>query len=232
MGKKVRPGFSYQSCSMRLAHRPSADMDSRRLTIFPRAGNGVENASSVNASSVNASSVNASSVKVSSVNSSSIHGKGDSAAPSTPKRKFQSENGSVDLTLPKLTPTLRVKRRIFTPLDEDPGKYYRCIHSVDPEGERPYCLAQEIASDVSKHAYRVVMIRRSPEKSVVGLDNPNPNLLNIVSVFRFQGSLFTAFDRPGLSLSEIAVSHSPQLGLAELRTISTEVGLSNVRSCS
>jgi hypothetical protein len=207
---------------MRLAHRPSADMDSRRLTIFPRAGNGVENASSVNASSVNASSVN----------SSSINGKVDSAAPSTTKRKFQSENGPVDLTLPKLTPTLRVKRKIFTPLDEDPERHYRCIHSVDPEGERPYCLAQEIASDVSKHAYRVVMIRRSPEKSVVGLNNPDPNLLNIVSVFRFQGSLFTAFDRPGLSLSEIAVSHSPQLGLAELRTISIEVGLSNVRLCS
>lgn len=215
--KKCGRVFLYQSCSMRLAHLPSADMDSRRLTIFPRAGNGVENASSVN---------------VSSVNSSSINGKGDSAAPSTPKRKFQSENGPVDLTLPNLTPTLRVKRKIFTPLDEDPERHYRCIHSVDPEGERPYCLAQEIASDVSKHAYRVVMIRRSPEKSVVGLDNPNPNLLNIVSVFRFQGSLFTAFDRPGLSLSEIAVSHSPQLGLAELRTISTEVGLSNVRSCS
>jgi hypothetical protein len=222
MGKKVRPGSLYQSCGMRLAHRPSADMDSRRLTIFPRAGNGVENASSVNASSFNASSVN----------SSSIKGKVDSAAPSTPKRNFQSENGPVDPTPPNLTPTLRVKRKIFTPLDEDPERHYRCIHSVDPEGERPYCLAQKIASDVSKHAYRVVMIRRSPEKSVVGLDNPNPNLLNIVSVFRFQGSLFTAFDRPGLSLSEIAVSHSPQLGLAELRTISTEVGLSNVRSCS
>ena len=217
MGKKERPGFSYQSCSMRLAHRPSADMDSRRLTVFPRAGNGVENASSVNASSVD---------------SSSINDKGDSAAPSTPKRKLQSGNGPVDLTLPKLTPTLRVKRKIFTPLNEDPGKHYRCIHSVDPEGERPYCLAQEIASDASKHAYRVVMIRRSPEKSVVGLDNPNPNLLNIVSAFQFQDSLFTVFDRPGLPLSEIAVSHSPQLGLAEVRTICTEVGLSNVRSFS
>jgi hypothetical protein len=217
MGKKVRPGSLYQSCSVRLALQLSADMDSRRLTIFPRAGNGVENASSVNASSFN---------------SSSINDKGDSAAPSTPKRKFQSENGPVDLTLPKLTPTLRVKRKIFTPLDEDPGKHYRCIHSVDPEGERPYCLAQEIASDASKHAYRVVMIRRSSEKSVVGLDNPNPNLLNFVSVFRFQDSLFTVFDRPGLPLSEIVVSHSPQLGLAEVRTISTEVGLSNVRSFS
>jgi hypothetical protein len=53
-----------------------------------------------------------------------------------------------------------------------------------------------------------------------------------MSVLRFEGSLFTVFDRPGLPLSEIAVSHSPQLGLAELRTISTEVGLSNVHSFS
>ena len=64
---------------------------------------------------------------------------------------------------------------------------------------------------------------------VVGLDRPNPNLLNIVSVFRFRDSLFTVFDRPGLPLSEIAVSHSPQLGLAEVKTISTEVGLSDVQ---
>jgi hypothetical protein len=96
---------------------------------------------------------------------------------------------------------------------------------VDPEGERPYCLAQEIAADATGHAYRVVMIRRSPDRSVVGPDNPNPNLLNIVSVFWFQASIFTVLDRPGLPLSEVAVSHSPQLGLAEVRTISTQVGL-------
>ncbi|KAF5844329.1 hypothetical protein GGP41_004539 [Bipolaris sorokiniana] len=59
------------------------------------------------------------------------------------------------------------------------------------------------------------MIRRSPDKSVYGLEDPNPNLLNVVSVFSFQGSLFTVFDRPGLALSEIAVSHSPPLGLAQ-----------------
>jgi hypothetical protein len=115
------------------------------------------------------------------------------------------------------------------PINGDPEQHYRCIHSVDPEGDRPYCLAQEIASDATEHAYRVVMIRRSPDRPVVGLDKPNPNLLNIVSVFRFQGSLFTVFDRPGLPLSEIAVSHSPQLGLAEVRTISTEVGLLDVQ---
>lgn len=69
-----------------------------------------------------------------------------------------------------------------------------------------------------------MMIRRSPDKSVYGLEDPNPNLLNVVSVFSFQGSLFTVFDRPGLALSEIAVSHSPPLGLAQVRTISVEVG--------
>lgn len=205
MGKKVRSGFLYQACSIRLDHQLSADMDSRRLTVFPRTGNGVDNHSSIN-------------------------GKGSSTAPSAPKRKFRSENVPVDPKLPKLAPTLRVKRKIFTPLDEDPGRHYRCIHTVDPEGERPYCLAQEIASDAPEHAYRVVMIRRSSDKPVVGLDKPNQNLLNILSVFRFQGSLFTVFDRPGLPLSEIAVSHSPQLGLAEVRTISTEVGRSNVQS--
>jgi hypothetical protein len=119
--------------------------------------------------------------------------------------------------------------KTFTPIDGDPRQYYRCIHIVDPEGERPYCLAQEIASNTTEHAYRVVMIRRSPDKPVVGLARPSPNLLNILSVFRFQGSIFTMFDKPGLPLSEVAVSHSPQLGLAEVRTITTQVGL---RTCT
>ncbi|CAN9279157.1 unnamed protein product [Alternaria alternata] len=172
-------------------------MDSRRLTVFPRTGNGLDNARSIGRN-------------------------GDARLPQAPKRKIQSGNEPADPKLPKLAPTLRVKRKTFTPIDRDPEQHYRCIHSVDPEGERPYCLAQEIASDAAEHAYRVVMIRRSPDKPVVGLEKPNPNLLNIVSVFRFRDSLFTVFDRPGLPLSEIAVSHSPQLGLAEVKTISTE----------
>ena len=101
------------------------DSNVRRLTIFPRTGNGVENPNSIN-------------------------GKGRFATPSAPKRKFSSENVPVDLKLPKPAPTLRAKRQIFTPLDEDPGKRYRCIHSVDPEGEKPYCLAQEIVLDVEQ----------------------------------------------------------------------------------
>ncbi|CAN9238598.1 unnamed protein product [Alternaria alternata] len=172
-------------------------MDSRRLTVFPRTGNGSDNARFAGRN-------------------------GDTHPPQAPKRKVQSGKEPADPKLPKLAPTLRVKRKTFTPIDRDPEQHYRCIHSVDPEGERPYCLAQEIASDAAEHAYRVVMIRRSPDKPVVGLDKPDPNLLNIVSVFRFRDSLFTVFERPGLPLSEIAVSHSPQLGLAEVKTISTE----------
>ena len=204
-GQESAAGFVlYQACRTSVVHRSSADMDSRRLTVFPRTGNGLDNARSAGRN-------------------------GDARLPQAPKRKVQSGNEPADPKLPKLAPTFRVKRKTFTPIDRDPEQHYRCIHSVDPEGERPYCLAQEIASDAAEHAYRVVMIRRSSDKPVVGLDKPNPNLLNIVSVFRFRDSLFTVFDRPGLPLSEIAVSHSPQLGLAEVKTISTEVGLSDVQ---
>ena len=180
-------------------------MDSRRLTIFPRTTNGVEDANTINR-------------------------RGGYADLSALKRKYNREDGLLERKLLKPTPPLRAKRKIFTPLDEDPGRHYRCIHIVDPEGERPYCLAQEIASSATENAYRVVMIRRSPDQSIYGLGDPNPNLLNILSVFRFQGSLFTVFDRPGLPLSEIAVSHSPPLGLAEVRTISVEVRRPHVQS--
>jgi hypothetical protein len=175
-------------------------MDSRRLTIFPRAGHGLGNIS-LNRDETNTPAIEA------------------------PKPELYSGNGPLDIELSMLPSTSRAVHKTFTPIDEDPSRRYRCIHTVDPEGERPYCLAQETASDASKHAYRVVMIRRSPDKSVVGLAKPHPNLLNIVSVFRFQGSIFTVFDRPGLPISEVAVSNSPQLGLAEVRTISTQVGL-------
>jgi hypothetical protein len=188
-----------------MAHRLSADMDPRRLTIFPRAENGLANASPTN-------------------------NEGGSFVAKTAKRKFDGRDGPVDLELPKFAPTLRVKRKTFTPIDRDPERHYRCIHSVNPEGKRPYCLAQEIALDATEHAYRVVMIRRTRDKSVVGLDIPDPNLLNVLSVFRFQDSLFNVFDRPGFPLSEIAVSHCPQLGLAQVRTISTEVGRSKMQS--
>jgi hypothetical protein len=175
-------------------------MDPRRLTIFPR--------------TVQASG-----------NIRTIRGEGSTSAIEAPKPKFYSGDGPLDVEPLRLPAISRAMHKTFTPIDGDPGRHYRCIHIVDPEGERPYCLAQEIAADATGHAYRVVMIRRSLDKSVVGPDKPNPNLLNIVSVFRFQASIFTAFDRPGLPLSEVAVSHSPQLGLAEVRTISTQVGL-------
>jgi hypothetical protein len=142
-----------------------------------------------------------------------------------PKPRFYSGNGPLEVEPLRLPLTNRAMHKTFTPIDEDPKRHYQCIHIVDPEGERPYCLAQELASNDTAHAYRIVMICRSPDRSVVGLDNPNPNLLNILSVFRFQGSIFTVFDRPSLPLSEVAVSDSPQLGLAEVRTISTQVRL-------
>jgi hypothetical protein len=132
----------YQACRTSVVHRSSANMDSRRLTVFPRTGNGLDNARSAGRN-------------------------GDARPPQAPKRKVQSGNEPADPKLPKLAPTLRVKRKTFTPIDRDPEQHYRCIHSVDPEGERPYCLAQEIASDAAEHAYRVVMIRRSPDKPVV-----------------------------------------------------------------
>jgi hypothetical protein len=177
-------------------------MDSRRLTIFPRTGLG---------------------------NIRPNRDKASTPAIKAPKQKIYSGNGPLDGELSRLPATSRAMHKTFTPINGDPRRYYRCIHIVDPEGERPHCLAQEIASDTTEHAYRVVIIRRSPDKPVVGLARPNPNLLNIVSVFRFQGSIFTVFDRPGLPLSEVAVSHSPQLGLAEVTTITTQVGL---RTCT
>jgi len=205
-GLAVRSAL-YSASSPKHVYSSIDDMDSRRLTVFPRTGTDWDNTSFIR--------------------------RKDGAPPHrAPKAKTHSDQGPADPKLPKVSKIklpARVKHKIFTPIDGDPGQYYRCIHIVDPEGERPYCLAQDTTSDATEHAYRVVMIRRGPDRSVVGLDKPNPNLLNIVSVFRFEGSLFTVFDRPGLALSEIAVSHSPQLGLAEVKTISAEVGPSRMR---
>ena len=175
-------------------------MDPRRLTIFPRT---VQASGTIR----------------------TIREEASTPAIEAPKPKSYSGNRLLDVEPLRLSATSRAIHKTFTPIDGDPGRHYRCIHIVDPEGERPYCLAQEFASDATEHAYRVVMIRRNPDKPVVGLARPNPNLLNIVSVFQFQSSIFTVFDRPGYPLSEVAVSHSPHLGLAEVRTISTQVGL-------
>jgi hypothetical protein len=175
-------------------------MDSRRLTIFPSTGHA-------------------------SGNIRQFREEGSTPAIEAPRPKFYRGNGPLDINPLRLPAANRTVYKTFTPIDGDPGRHYRCIHIVDPDGERPYCLAQEIASDATEHAYRVVMIRRSSDKSIVGLDRPNPNLLNIVSVFQLQGSIFAVLDRPGLPLSEVAVSHSPQLGVSEVRTISAQVGL-------
>ncbi|KAF2843847.1 hypothetical protein T440DRAFT_484604 [Plenodomus tracheiphilus IPT5] len=165
-------------------------MGSRRLTIFPSTGHVLGNIRAIR----------------------------DEASTPTieaARPKLYKGNGPLDVNLSMHPATSHSGHKTFTPINGDPGQQYRCMHIVDPEGERPYCLAQEIASHATEHAYRVVMIRRGPDKPVVGLARPNPNLLNIVSVFQFQSSIFTVFDRPGFPLSEIAVSHSPQLGLAE-----------------
>jgi hypothetical protein len=175
-------------------------MDSRRLTIFPRTEHTLSDIRP-------------------------IRNEATTPAIEAPKPHSYSGNRLLDVEPLRLPAASRAVHKTFTPMDEDPRRHYQCIHIVDPEGKKPYCLAHKIASDATEHAYRVVMIRRSPDKPVFGLHKPNPNLLNIVSVFWFQGSIFTVFDRPGFPLSEVAVSHSPQLGLAEVRTISIQVGL-------
>lgn len=175
-------------------------MDNRRLTIFPRTGQDLGS-------------------------TRPIRNETSTSAIEALKPEVYGGNRPLDVEPSRFPVASRAVHKTFTPTNEDPRRHYRCIHIVDPEGENPYCLAQEITSDATNHAYRVAMIRRSPDKPVVGPARPHPNLLNIVSVFRFQTSIFTVFDRPGLPLSEVAVSHSPQLGLAEVKTISTQVEL-------
>ncbi|KAF1967665.1 hypothetical protein BU23DRAFT_572980 [Bimuria novae-zelandiae CBS 107.79] len=182
-------------------------MESRRLTLFPKTGTSDHRANA-------------------------DHG-GDSFAHG--KRKFSGVDGPVDLELPRVVESRKTSKtmesagedfsannmiRVFTPIPKNPDQIFQCIYLVDPEGIRPYCLAQGHYSD--EHPHRTVMIRRSADKTVVGLSKPVPNLLNIIGVFRFASSLFTVFDRPGFPLSEIAVSQSPQLGVAQIKTISKE----------
>ena len=167
------------------------------------------------------------------------HGRDNVAQSKAPKRKFSGVDGPVDLKLPRVVEPKKTHNtresagedfstnnmnRVFTPISQDPDQIFQCIYLVDPEGIRPYCLAQELYPD--EHPHRTVMIRRSADRTVVGLSKPVPNLLNIHDVFKFDSSLFTAFDRPGFPLSEIAVSRSPQLGVKQIKTISKEVWIS------
>jgi hypothetical protein len=176
-------------------------MDSRRHTIFPRRDDALGEIANT------------------------IYSAKSVAPTRAAKRKFNSGDGIVDLELPRALAPASSMHRVFVPIDEDPERFYQCIYLVDPEGIRPYCLAQEKTLTTNEHPYRIVMIRRSTIREVVGIHKLNLNLLNIISVFRFNESLFTVFDRPGLPLSEIAVCHSPQLGLAQIQTISKEVWL-------
>jgi hypothetical protein len=139
------------------------------------------------------------------------------------KRKFNSTGGPIELKLPRILTAKNNTHKIFIPTEQNPSQIYRCIHLVDPEGERPYCVAQETAAEANEYPYRIVMIRRTANREVTGLANSSPNLLNVIKVFQFEGSTFTVLDRPGFLLSEIVVSHSPQLGAAEIKTIGKEV---------
>lgn len=186
-------------------------MESRRLTLFPKTGIPLDRANV-------------------------DHGIDSVTQSKAPKRKFHGTDGPVDLELPRVVEPRKTRNtrepvgedfsannmnRVFTPIPQDPDQIFQCIYLVDPEGIRPYCVVQELRPD--EHPHRTVMIRRSADRTVVGLSKPAPNLLNIHGVFRFNGSLFTAFDRPGFPLSEIAVCQSPQLGVAQIKTISKEV---------
>jgi hypothetical protein len=146
------------------------------------------------------------------------------------QREARKEN-STDLELPRaLAPTANM-HKVFAAIQEDPERFYQCIYIVDPEGRRPYCLAQEKTLTANECPYRIVMIQRSAAKAVVGTNKPHPTLLNIISLFQFNDSLFTVCDQPGLPLSEIAICHSPQLGLAQIQTISKEVRVVDLFSC-
>jgi hypothetical protein len=184
-------------------------MEDRRRTIFPRTGNALDKATNV------------------------IRNEGSFGPIRNTKRKFNGDR-IVDLELPRaLAPTgnqqlpastpTRNPQRVFTPVDNDPEEFYQCMYIVDPKAERPYCLAQEKTLTNNECPYRIVIIRRSAVRDVIWTSGPHPNLLNIITVFRFDNSLFTVLDRPGLPLSELAVCYSPQLGLAQIQTISKEV---------
>jgi hypothetical protein len=182
-------------------------MGSRRLTIFPKTGSPPDEVTNT------------------------TRGEGSIIPKRGSKRKFNSRDGIVDLELPRaLAPTANM-HKVFAAIQEDPEIFYQCIYIVDPEGRRPYCLAQEKTLTANECPYRIVMIQRSAAKAVVGTNKPHPTLLNIISLFQFNDSLFTVCDQPGLPLSEIAICHSPQLGLAQIQTISKEVRVVDLFSC-
>jgi hypothetical protein len=172
-------------------------MISRRLTIFPKTGHALQ---------------------------TTVRDRNEDVPKRGSNRIFNNADKLVDLELPKALSVASERHKVFTPVEDDPERFYQCIYLVDPEGTRPYCLAQEKMLTTNECPYRIVMIRRTTIRAVVGPSKPSHNLLNIISAFRFNDSLYTVFDRPGLSLSEISLCHHPQLGLAQIQTISKEVG--------
>lgn len=176
-------------------------MDSRRLTLFPKTDTITSSESAPPAAGPRAA--------------------GFPPSGSTAKRKFQGTDSPIDLKLPKLARS--TGNKVYTPIEEDIERFYKAIYIVDPDGPKPYCLVHVNTRHESENAHRVVMIRRYSDRAVVGTSRPNLNLINILEAFRTDGSIFVVFDRPGVPLSDIAISHSLPLEVRELRTISREV---------
>jgi hypothetical protein len=103
-------------------------MDSRRLTIFPRTAHA-------------------------SGNIRQFREEDSTPAIEAPKPKFYRGNKLLDINPLRLPAADQTVYKTFTPIDGDPRQHYWCIHMVDPDRERLYCLAQEIALDATEHAY-------------------------------------------------------------------------------
>ncbi|OAL56163.1 hypothetical protein IQ07DRAFT_595771 [Pyrenochaeta sp. DS3sAY3a] len=143
--------------------------------------------------------------------------------PRASKRKILTSDRPISLELPRVFGSIKIGHKVLNPKEQNPDEIYKCIYLVDPQGKRPYALAQERNTDKNLQAYRIVMIRRTaPNRAVVGIDRPHVNVLNILDVFQFDGSTFTIYDRPGLPLSELIVCVTPQIGVSEIQTISKE----------
>lgn len=93
---------------------------------------------------------------------------------------------------------------------EDPNRYYAGIYKQ----ERTW-IAQEVASP-----YRVVGIKRSHNREVFRTNHKN--LLNVLNSFYYNGSLFTVFDRPEITLAQV-FSCPMKPGEPEIATITKEV---------
>jgi hypothetical protein len=195
----------------------------RRLTLFPKTGSSQDERYNTVHNEENPTPIRGPLGKLSATArdelANSVYDKENLTPVGGSTRKF-SGDAIVDLELPKSVATAS---KVLVPIDRDPEIFYQCIYVVEPNGARPYCLAQEKTLVDNECPYRIVMIRRSARKKVLGTKRPNTHLLNILGVYQFNDSLYTIIDRPDVPLSEVALCHSPQLGLAQIQTISKEV---------